>query len=146
MSWDVLLTEAEMASARADAESLMLDEGQAKRPTGKTARNEETGLSEPTFADLFTTRCKVQPTSGDEVTTQTVTVGGVERVVYKGGIHMPIPEAGSAAVDLRRGDRLTILSIGPMTDPGVLGKTYEVVGFSGKSWATARRLDVVEVD
>lgn len=128
----------------------MQDTAQARRPTdstGEDSTSDDNWLETPTFDALFETRCKVTGGSraSADVAVRMVNVGGVERPVIEGGLRVPIPEAGSLAADLREGDQFVITAIGPATDPSVLGAVFQVDGFGGKSWATARRLDVVQV-
>lgn len=134
----MILTAAELEEFRRDAESLMQDTCTVSRRSGSTKVD---GLDAPAFAQMFTSPCKVAGRSqGGDVSPRTVTVGGVERVVIQGGVHLPV-----TAEAVREGDRIEVTEIGSATDPALLGSTWEVVGFAGKSWATARRLDVVEV-
>jgi hypothetical protein len=135
-----LITAAELDELRADAESLMVDTIAFRRRTGRTAQNEQTGREEPVYSDLFTSPCEVTGRTQGEVTGRTVTVGGVERVVLEGGVNIPV-DAG----ELKAGDEGVITAVAATTDATVLGNTYRVVGFGGRTWATKRRLDVVEL-
>jgi len=75
-----------------------------------------------------------------------VTVGGVARLVLEGALHIPIgaavPRAGQPGV----GWEYECTAVGPDSDPSLLGRRFLVVGVPAKTFATARRLDVVEVD
>ena len=73
--------------------------------------------------------------------TRYVVVGGVERPVLVGGLHIPI-DAPLPAI----GWEYVLAATGPATDRALLGRRFRVVGVPAKSYATARRLDVVEVD
>lgn len=115
----------------------MLDTCIVRRATGKSARDDATGLSVPVYEDLFTSRCKVSGKSAADPSVRTVDVGGVERPYIEAGVHLPL-----SANPVPEGAEIKVTAIGPLTDPMVLGARYRVVGFGGKSWATARRLDV----
>lgn len=76
--------------------------------------------------------------------TRTVTIGDVEVPVIQGGLHIPL----SAPVpDERPGHQweYVVTAVGRADDPALLGRRYRVVSVPAKSYATARRLDVVEV-
>lgn len=75
-----------------------------------------------------------------DTNTRTVTVGGVERPVVDGGLHIPI---GAPIPQIGWQYELTVA--GPGTDPALLGRRWQVIDVPAKSHATARRLDVVEV-
>lgn len=67
------------------------------------------------------------------------TVGGVTRPVLEGGLAIPIssplPSVGWEYQVTATGD----------ADPALLGRRFHVTSVPAKSFATARRLDVVEV-
>lgn len=132
------------------AEAAMTLTLQAWRPTGRTAQNETTGLEEPGFASEGTTPGKVQAeaATGGDTETRTVSVGGVPRPVLAGGLHIPIgsdvPSAGAPHVSGGAWEYV-VTAVGTNDDPALLGRRYRVVDVPVKSFATARRLDVVEV-
>ena len=140
------MIDAAVQQGRVLAVSLMRDVGSVSRPTGRVAQDEATGFEVEVLDPLFTTPLKVsgRSTAGD-VTPRTVRVGGVERVVLEGRLHLPVPAADSVAAGLREGDVVEVVTVGPMTDPDVLGARYRVVDFGGGSYATARRVNVVEL-
>lgn len=136
-----ILSADDMAVLRADAESVMLDELLVQRPTGRKVQDPVTWLEDAEFADLFTTFGKVAGESGSsDPAPRTVVIGGVERVVIRGGVSVPV-----SVPEIRSGDRLTVIGAGFGSDPELLGNRYRVVSVPAKSWATQRRLDVVEV-
>lgn len=99
------------------------------------------GLDEQTWVEQDVTRGKVSGRSRDSDTnTRTVTIGGVERVVAEGGLHLPL-DAELPAI----GWEYVCTAVGPSSDPSLLGRRWRVVDVPAKSYATARRLDVVEV-
>lgn len=71
---------------------------------------------------------------------RTVSVGGTERLVVEGGLHIPIAAPFPAI-----GWEYVCDSVGPASDPALVGRRWRVVDVPAKSYATARRLDVVEV-
>lgn len=133
-----LITSAELDELRADAESLMVDTIAFRRPGATTT--DADGLQVRGHTALFTTKCEVTGRGQGEVAGRTVRIGEVEHVVLEGGINIPVTGG-----ELRDGDEGVITAIGPDTDQTVLGNVYRVVGFGGRTWATKRRLDVVEV-
>lgn len=99
------------------------------------------GIDEHVWLDKGETFGKVSGRSRDSDTnTRTVEVGGIERPVVEGGLHIPlsapVPEVGWEYV---------CTALGPHADPALLGRRWRVVDVPAKSYATARRLDVVEV-
>lgn len=130
---------AELPFLRAEAESLMLDDFTAYAFT--TAKVD--GLDEQTWVEQDVTRGKVAGRSrqGGDTNTRTVTVGGQQRLVVEGGLHIPL-DAELPAI----GWEYVCTAVGPSTDPALLGRRWRVVDVPAKSYATARRLDVVEVD
>jgi hypothetical protein len=94
------------------------------------------------FLPTFTTPGKVAGGSvGNDQGVRTVTVGGTERPVITGGIHIPAdrPEVVPAGTLVR------VTALGPASPAHMLGRTYRIEGESTKSYQTARRFDVVEV-
>lgn len=119
----------------------------AYRPNGTTT-DPVTGLEVPAFADEGTTRGKVQAASDQNKDTGTryETVGGVSRPIGTGSLHIPIsanvPTAGAPGL----GWEYVVTAVSGLADVALLGKRYRVVNVPAKSFATARRLDVVEVE
>lgn len=99
------------------------------------------GLEEEVRAPQYVTPGKVSGRSRDSDTnTRLVTIGGVERPTVDGGLHVPLA-AGLPAV----GWEFVCTAVGPASDPALVGRRYRVVDVPTKSFATARRLDVVEI-
>jgi len=122
---------------RAEAESLMQDTFTAY--AFETIKVD--GLNEQIWVEQYTTPGKVSGRSRDgDTNTRTVTVGDVERPVVEGGLHIPLSAALPAI-----GWELECVAVGPSSDPSLLGRRWRVVDVPAKSYATARRLDVVEV-
>ena len=103
---------------------------------------------EPSFTPQGQTFGKVQGGAASirDTVTRTITVAGVERPVMEGGLHIPITASVPVAgLDRGKGWEYEVTAIGPEDDPALLGRRYLVVNVPAKSFATARRLDVVEV-
>jgi hypothetical protein len=143
LSHDVAAALPEM---RRQAESLMGLTLTAYSPNGTTTDADDYQV--PAYAAEGTTRGKVQAgsqASGD-APTRYVNVGGVERPVIAGGLHIPLSAPVPVASEQRgQGWEYVVTGLGPVDDPALLGRRYLVVGVAAKSYATARRLDVVEV-
>ena len=78
--------------------------------------------------------------------TRYVNIGGVERPVIDGGLHIPLSAPVPVASEQRgQGWEYEVTALGPADDPALLGRRYLVISVPAKSFATARRLDVVEV-
>lgn len=91
---------------------------------------------------------KVQSGSqaGGDTATRYVSIGGVERPVLSAGLHIPIgAPVPVASEQVGNGWEYEVTATGPADDPALLGRRYLVVNVPAKSFATARRLDVVEV-
>lgn len=122
---------------RTEAESLMADSFTAYAYT----TTEVDGLREKAWNAQGDTPGKVSGRSrGGDTQTRTVDIGGVERPVMEGGLHIPL-SAPLPAI----GWQYECVAVGPATDPSLLGRRWQVVDVPAKSHATARRLDVVEV-
>ena len=72
--------------------------------------------------------------------TRLITIGGVERPVLEGGLRIPIGKPLPAD-----NWEFECIEVGPDSDPSLVGRRWRVVSTPAKSYATARRLDVVEV-
>lgn len=137
---------------RMQAESLMTLTFTAYSPSGTT--KDADGYDVQQYADEGDTPGKVQGGSqaGKDTNTRYVQVGGVDRPVLEGGLHIPLDrfifDMGLLIVAGEQrgtGWELEVSSVGPADDPALLGRRYLVVEVPAKSYATARRLSVVEV-
>lgn len=140
-----MFTAAELAEHRADAESLMTLTLAAFKPNGFSI---ESGYEVPAFLPQGTTAGKGQ--GGSQATRDTVTrfltVGGTSLPVLEGGLHIPISAPLPTPGEERGiGWEYVVVAVGPADDPALLNKRYLVVSVPVKSFASARRLDVVEV-
>lgn len=77
---------------------------------------------------------------GSDPESRIVEIGGVQRYVMAGGLHIPL---GAQVPSV--GWEYVLVELGPDSDPALLNRRYRVVDVPAKSYATARRLDVVEV-
>lgn len=134
-----MFTAAEIAEHRADAESLMQDTFRAYKPSGAVVVDR---LRKPAFTDMGTTPGKTQGPSASsaDTATRTVRVGDVDVDVVAAGLHLPIGAALPAV-----GWEYECEAVGAASDPAGLGRRYRVVNVPAKSYATARRLDVVDI-
>jgi hypothetical protein len=99
------------------------------------------GLDERLYVEQYVTPGKVSGRSRQgDTNTRTVSIGGVERPVFEGGLHIPL-SADLPAI----GWEYVCTAVGAASDPALLGRTWRVVDVPAKSYATARRLDVVEI-
>lgn len=139
------MTEA-VVPGRAAAERRMRDRFAVFSPTGHTVQDEDTGLEEPVYQieEPVYGRVSGAARTGD-TQTRMVNVGGVDRPVLEGGLHIPIAADVPAAGLQGQGWEYECIGLGPTSDPSLLGRRYLVVESPAKSDATARRLDVVEV-
>lgn len=136
--------EAELPFLRAEAEALMVDTFTAYSPNGVTVVD---GLEAQNYASEGQTSGKVQggSSSTKDTATEYVTVGGVSRPLLRGGLHLPLGAPVPAAGDRGIGWEYACTAAGDNSDPSLVGRRYLVHNVPAKSFATARRLDVVEV-
>jgi hypothetical protein len=134
-----------IANGRIAAEALMTLTLTAYRPNGFTTNAD--GLQVRAYASEGTTPGKVQGASSStaDAGTRFVTIGGVARAVMVAGLHIPISATVPTAGDQGIGWEYAVTAVGPDDDPALVGRRFLVVGVPAKSFATARRLDVVEV-
>lgn len=109
---------------------------------------DDDGYDEPTFTDLTPHKGKAQgpSSSTSDAVTDYVKVGNVELPVLREGLHIPISAPVPKPSRVRgRATEYRVTAVGRSDDPALLNKRYMVVGVPVKSYATARRLDVVEI-
>ena len=136
---------AALLRGQAAAEALMLDTFAAYAPSGRVIK--ANGMEGPGYALQYSTPGK---TSGrprafesNDTRTRFVKVGGTARTVVVGGLHIPISAGLPVAGDFGVGWEFQCTAIAPTTDPEALGRRFLCVGVSVRTFATARRLDVV---
>lgn len=141
-----MFTVAEIAEHQADAESMMTLRLTAYEPNGTT--NDADGYEVPAFTPMGQVFGKVQSGSaqGGDTATRYLRIGDVERPILEGGLHLPIaatvPKPGKQR---GHGWEYEVTGLGQADDPALLGRRFLVVEVPAKSFATARRLDVVEL-
>lgn len=129
----VTITEGMLATARAAAESLMVDACTIKRQTGTT--EDANGVVTPTYAaPFYTGRCKVQ---ARDVDAQNPEAGDAVHTVLRLRVDVPMSVTGVEVDDV-----VTITS--SVYDPDLATRRFRVVAPFHKSQATARRLPVEE--
>ena len=136
---------AALPDLQAHAESLLVDTFTVYKPNGTTTDPDD--FEVPAFASQGSTKGKVQGPSSQatDTATQTATVGGVERPVVAGGLHIPVSAPNPAAGPEGVGWEYVCTAVGAMSDTSLVGRRWRVVNAPAKTYATARRLDVVEV-
>lgn len=112
----------------------MLDAGTAQRPTGETEYVD--GVDVDTYDDLFDSPCKIQSVG---LVAREVEVGARTSVTVRTELHLPALTAPLTAGDLFVVTTPHPLSLVPADT------AYRVVGPFGKTLATARRYEIVEV-
>jgi hypothetical protein len=135
---------AELPFLRAEAEAAMTLTFTVHSPNGYTTVS---GLKVPAYADQGSTPGKVQggAVSTRDPVSRMVVIGGVERPLLEGGLQIPISATVPKGGDRGVGWEYLCAAVGPLDDPALLNRRYLVVSVPAKSFATARRLDVVEV-
>lgn len=78
---------------------------------------------------------------GNDQGVRMVTVGGTERPVISGGVHIP---AGRTEA-ITTGMIVKVTALGPESPAHMLNRLYRIEGESTKSHQTARRFDVVQL-
>lgn len=132
---------ATLPALRREAESLMQDTFAAYSTDTELVTNPDTGMEEEVHLPAGETRGKIQGRSQETVTqVETFTVGGVERTVVKGGLHIPY----SAPLP-SRGWVYQCTAVGDPINDFRIGRRWLVVNVPLDD-ATARRLDVVELE
>lgn len=111
----------------------MVDACSVSRWDGSTYTfNEASGADVPLFAAVFSSRCKVQ---ARQLQASEKDAGGREATLVRLEVHLPV-SAGAVQVD----DRLTITA--STYDAQLVGRVFRVLAPVGKSFATARRVEV----
>lgn len=132
------------AAGRRAAEALMLDTFTAYSPTDDVETDED-GYEVPYYKPEGTTKGKVAGDSGRDTDARTVTIGGSERQVVEGGLHIPLAAPVPTVGEYGHGWEYVLTTLGPMTDPSLLNSRWLVLDSPAKSYATARRLNVVRL-
>jgi hypothetical protein len=126
-----------LSAGQQAAESLMTDTVTVRRATGNTTQDPDTGSTVPVYADLFTSKCKVQARSLQALTAE---AGGRTATTVRLELHLPL------SVDpARTGDVAEVTAVGTLSDAQLLGRKFRITAPVAKSFATARRYEVEEV-
>lgn len=134
---------------RQQAESQMADTFRAYSPgMGKV-----NGLDETTYTDEGETPGRLKGDASIDTVTRTLTIGDSRLPIIDGGLRIPIDQFVAADGTLaivaseQRGTawEFECVAVGPKSDPAMLGSRWMVVNVPVGSYATARRMDVVEV-
>lgn len=123
-----------LAAGQQAAESLMTDTVTVRRATGETAQDPNTGSTVPVYADLFTSKCKVQARN---LTALTAEAGGRTATTVRLELHLPL-----SAAAVQTGDVAEITAVGALSDVQLLGRKFRITAPVAKSYATARRYEV----
>lgn len=132
---------------RAEAEARMTLTLAAFEPTGDTTTDAD-GYNVLVYDPKGSVSGRIRggSQSAGDSTTRYVNIGGVERPVLTGGLHLPIGSLVPVASEQRGvGWEYEVTELGPVDNPALLGRRFLVVGVSLVAQATALRLDVVEV-
>lgn len=127
----------ELPFLRAQAESLMTDTCIIRRATGNTTPDPVTGSDVPEYADLFTSKCKVQARSLQALAAE---AGGRTATTVRLELHLPLSAAAAQTYDVAE-----ITAVGALSDVQLLGRKFTIAAPVAKSFATARRYEVEEV-
>jgi hypothetical protein len=115
----------------------MLDRGTMRRANGGTAQDPNTGTTVPAFDDLFTSKAKIQTRN---LQAREAEAGGRTAITVRVELHLPV-----SAPAVERGDVWEVTAVSPLSDRQLIGRKFVVIAPVGKSFATARRLEVEEV-
>lgn len=133
-----------LPAMQARANGLMTDEFTAYAPTTDTIVN---GFEVDAYAWRGTTPGKIQGPSKQtrDTATRSITVGNMELYVVEGGLHIPVTADVPVAGEYGTGWEYVLTTLGEFTDPALENSRWLVVSAPVKSYATARRLDVVRL-
>jgi len=120
----------------------MSDTFTAYSPNGTTT--DANGFEVPAYANEGETVGKIAGPSmqSRDTATRTERIGGMDRPVVEGGLHIPVSADMPAVGEYGVGWEYVLTDLGPMTDPSLQDSRWLVVDAPAKSYATARRLDV----
>lgn len=139
--------ESSIRRGQAAAEREMTLVFNAFEPSGTTT--DADGYKVPAYTPRGTVAGKIQApsTQGRDTHTRYVTIGEVERPIWEAGLHLPITaEIPKPGRQRGIGWEYEVAEVGQADDPALLGFRVLVVEVPFKSKATARRLNVVEVN
>lgn len=137
---------ARLGAMQARANGRMEDEFTAYSPSG-TSTTDANGFEVPGYSNEGSTQGRIAGPSAQstDTTARVVTIGGSERPVVAGGLHIPVSAPVPAVGEYGHGWEYVLTTLGAHTDPSLLDSRWLVVDAPAKSQATARRLDVVRL-
>lgn len=134
-----IITVADLADFRADAEALMIDTCTITRAgEGIGPFNDETGQYDPPARlTIYTGKCKIQ--DNQIIAGSTSSDAGERNVIVQGSeLQLPVIESAAVAInDVSHIDNC-------VEDPSLTDHEYTISARHGKSQATSRRLRVTE--
>lgn len=127
------------ADGRAAAESRMVDACTIAHPGGEPVFDPSSGTyTDPASTTIYSGKCEVQVSDG--LNARETEAGGTELTVSRVTVKVPVSATG-----VRVGDVVTITAVHPDGDADLVGQEFSVKGPHGKTFATARRLQVERV-
>lgn len=126
----------------------MLDTFTVYAPNGTTRDADDMKVT--AYQPQGTTVGKIQSRNGGignsgDTNTRTANVGGVDRPVVEGGLHIPVGSPAPVFGPRGTGWEYVLTAAGPSTPPDLVGTRWLAVDAPSKSYMTARRLDVVRL-
>lgn len=122
-----------LAMGQRAAEAGMVDTCTVRRRTG-SATDRDTGASSPTYSTLYSGACMVQ---NSRPLSRPTDAGQDFLLILRLDVYFPITVTG-----LQVGDEITITA--SVHDPDLPGRTFRIHDLAHKSFATARRVGVIE--
>lgn len=137
---------------REQAESMMTLTVQAYEPGfGPDAEGIKVPMGVP-YGDPCCAKVQGSSASARDVAMRFVNIGGIERPLIEGGLHLPVHAyVTDGVLPIKASDsrgigwEFQVIAVGPDDDCALLNRRYLVWKVPAKSRATARRLDVVEL-
>lgn len=126
-----------LGRGRRAAERLMVDTCTVVRVTAATTDPDTGVIAPPTYSTIYSGACKIQQTAP---ATGSTVAGQADVLIGQLQLHLPVTTTtGNVAPN----DLVTITACA--FDPSLVGKTFALRGPAHKSYATARRLPMIEV-
>lgn len=126
-----IVTDAEIAQDRAEAEARMRDTYVFERPTGATA-TDENDSDVPVYAPIHTTKGRLSNVDGQPRESE---AGARTTVSSQPELHTPV----ESTPEIKPGDRVRCTVAGPGTDPDITREVFYVISTPIGSQKTARR-------
>jgi len=122
-----------LASGRAAAEALMVDQCRIRRRVGETTG--PGGVVTPAYEVLYEGRCRVQQSGGQAAA---VEAGEARLLLLRLEVQVPMSVTGLQPAD-------EVLMVASAHDPDLPGRQFRIRDLAHKTHATSRRLQVEEV-